>query len=365
MPATFARAVALAAFALALPAHAQGPAIVGADAVQLEPVNQTSLAIGRFVTLNEAVVPALLPSHVTRIAVEVGDSVGEGDALAVLDVDRLALEVQRAEANLAAAEARAKAAGRRLERAEALRESSAFSEAHLDDARGEAEDSAAQVRAATAAFNLARTDFRHGTVRAPFDGVVEVRHVDLGEAVQPGTPVATLVSDSALEVEADVPSRRVPALVPGSEVAITLADGAALQARVRAVGAVENPRTRTRRVRFVPVLPGDRTRPAVGESVELHIPISAGGQVATVSKDAILQRQGISLVYAIVDGVAQIRPVELGDAVGDRFIVLAGVAAGEMVVVRGNERLRPGQPVTVGPPPPPEGAAAAAPEAPE
>lgn len=361
MPGKHARAAAaLAALALAAPAAAQDAAVVGVDSVQLEPVDQTSTAIGRFVTLNEAVVPALLPSHITRIAVEVGDHVGAGDTLAVLDIDRLGLEVQRAEAALAAARARAGAAARRLERAEALRESSAFSEAHLDDARGEADAAAAQARAAEAALDLARTDLRQGTVRAPFAGVVEVRHADLGESVQPGTPVATLVSDLALEIEADVPSRRVPALAPGSEIDATLADGGALRARVRAVGAVENPRTRTRRVRFVPAIPAGRPRPAVGESVEVHVPIAAAGRVPTVSKDAILQRQGISLVYAVVDGAAEIRPVELGDAVGDRFIVLAGVAAGETVVVRGNERLRPGQPVVVGPPP--GGGAAAPPE---
>ncbi|MCE2475616.1 MAG: efflux RND transporter periplasmic adaptor subunit [Alphaproteobacteria bacterium] len=339
--------------------------MVATDKVTAEAVDQTAPTIGRFVTLFEAVVPALLASHVTEIPVNIGDRLAEGDIIAVLDTERLRWQVQQSkaslaqsEAGLAVARARAELAQRRLERAEGLRESTAFSQAQRDDARGEADIAAAQVQVAQAAVEEAKArldtaadDYARGTVVAPFDGVVEERHADLGEAVQPGGPVVTLVSEKALEIEADVPSLRVAALSPGAPIGVTRASGETITTTVRAVGTVENPRTRTRRVRLVPEL-GELTNiPPIGEGVTVHVPISDTAILPTIHKDAILQRRGISVVYVVVDGKAEVRPVQLGDAVGERFVVLSGVQPGDVTVVRGNERLLPGQEVAVAPPP--------------
>ena len=70
----------------------------------------------------------------------------------------------------------------------------------------------------------------------------------------------------------------------------------------------------------------------------------------TVHKDAILNRGGAQLVVLIDDGKAAFRPVKLGQAFGQRFVVLNGLVEGDEVVIRGNERLRPGQDITSGAP---------------
>ncbi len=70
-------------------------------------------------------------------------------------------------------------------------------------------------------------------------------------------------------------------------------------------------------------------------------------EIVSVHKDAVTRAQGRASVFVVVDGVAHPRVVELGDAVGTRFEVLYGLAPGELVVVRGNERLMPGQAVTL------------------
>ena len=63
-------------------------------------------------------------------------------------------------------------------------------------------------------------------------------------------------------------------------------------------------------------------------------------------KDAIITGAQGSIVYVAADGVAEIRPVRTGEAIGHRFEVLQGLGPGELVVVRGNERLQPGQSIT-------------------
>jgi hypothetical protein len=86
---------------------------------------------------------------------------------------------------------------------------------------------------------------------------------------------------------------------------------------------------------------------AVNESVLLQVPAGPYREVVTVHKDALITRQGQTFVYIAADGKANIRPVEIGTAVGGRFEIISGVASGELAVIRGNERLRPGQDVTV------------------
>ncbi|MDA0998505.1 MAG: efflux RND transporter periplasmic adaptor subunit, partial [Proteobacteria bacterium] len=101
-----------------------------------------------------------------------------------------------------------------------------------------------------------------------------------------------------------------------------------------------------RRVRFTV----DATMPpgtfAANQSVTVSIPAGAARDILTVHKDAVLNRQGATFVIVNVDGKASFRPVDLGESMGGRFEVKRGLVAGDEVVVRGNERLRPDQPIT-------------------
>ena len=130
-------------------------------------------------------------------------------------------------------------------------------------------------------------------------------------------------------------------------ITITLDDGSDHQAVVRAIVPEENPLTRTRQVRFTPDIALNGRVLAVNQSVVVHLPQGPYREVVTVHKDAVITRQGQTFVYLAADGKADIRPVQTGAAVGGRFEVISGVAPGDLAVIRGNERLRPGQAVTV------------------
>ena len=81
----------------------------------------------------------------------------------------------------------------------------------------------------------------------------------------------------------------------------------------------------------------------MGQSVSVDLPISAPREVIVVPKDALVQARGGWSVFVNDAGQATPRPVEIGSAVGGGFEVLSGLQAGDEVVIRGNERLRPGQ----------------------
>jgi len=82
--------------------------------------------------------------------------------------------------------------------------------------------------------------------------------------------------------------------------------------------------------------------------VTVHIPAGEIRNVLTVSKDAILNRGGAQLVVLNADGKATFLPVKLGQAIGQRFVVDDGLKEGDEVVIRGNERLVPGEPIRNG-----------------
>lgn len=90
---------------------------------------------------------------------------------------------------------------------------------------------------------------------------------------------------------------------------------------------------------------GGTAAPAVNQSVLLNIPVGAPRTIVSVHKDAVIRRQGGTIVFTVIDGKAALRPVRLGIAIAARFEVLEGLAPGELVVIRGNERLRQGQKV--------------------
>ena len=366
--AAVAAAVALAAFSPPSPAQekkpqtpSQPPAQVGVDVVITEPLRQTVPVIGRFVARQTGVVAARVSGPVGEIRVEVGDRVKAGDVIAVLVNDMLKWqhELQKAEVQQYAAavktrKATAKLRRQELRRIEKLIKSAAFSKARLDDKRQEVAVADSQAAEAQGKLNSARANLKmtginlyNAAVRAPYSGVISKRHIEVGAYVNLGDPLVTLVDDAHLEIEADVPANRTPALLAGTRLKAYINGTQEIAARVRAVVPEENPQTRTRTVRFVPELPLGISGLASNQSVTLQLPAGNDGTVVTVHKDAILSRKGKTLVFLVQGSKAVMRPVRLGEAVGIRFIVNSGLAPGDKVVVRGNERLLPGKAIRI------------------
>ena len=355
-------AIALAAALAAGPALAQGEAMrVRVDAVKHVPLSQTVPVIGRLVAKRVGVVAARINGPIQDFRVEVGDRIEAGQVIAVLDAAALRarrdlyagrLSEARAEASVKKAElALARLEHKRLEK---LKKSAAFSQARFDDARQKVVIAKAEVRQAETAIAGAKADLQlaeinlyNTEIRAPYAGVVTERLTETGAYLQIGEPVIRMIGDRTLEIEAEVPFQRLAGLEPGVEVRLQLDDGTKHSAVVRALLPSENPLTRTRAVRFVPNF-GDPLRPLAHEqSVTLQIPIGAARRVLSVHKDAIVKRNGKDIVFVVAGDGVEARPVQLGMAVGSRFEVLDGLSEGERVVVRGNERLKPGAKVRV------------------
>lgn len=337
------------------------PRAVRVDAVIVEPKSQTYPVIGRLVAQRTGDVAARINGAVVEMNVDVGDRVKKGDVIAALAVERLtaqrdkyaaALTTRRAMVQTAQAEA-AKTA-QELRRMSNLKTSSAFSRARYEDLQRDVDarratltERRSQLKEAQAELDQAAIDLYNGAVRAPYDGVVSEKHTEIGAYVNVGNPVVTLISDTEIEVEAEVPSDRIAGLAPGRVVRFRLDDGTDHRATVRSIIPRENARTRTRPVRFTPNFGEKSSRFAINQSVTVLVPIGKIQEVVTVHKDAIVHRGPNRVVSIIRRGKAFPRQVTLGVAVGNRYIVQKGLKAGDRVVTHGNETLPPGAAVRI------------------
>lgn len=344
---------------------AKGPPAmrVAVDEVRTEPLVQTSPVIGRLAPRRSGVVAARTNGPVKEFKAEIGDYVRAGDTIAVLEPRALQWKAKLKQAETAERRSRVRTAERRLalrrqelERIAGLKNSSAFSQAALDDktqeaaiAESEIAEQRAALRVAEANQRLAEIDLANAVIKAPYPGAVTQRHTEAGAYVTAGAAIVSMIDTDSLEIEADAPAERISGLTPGMEVTFRLADGADRRARVRAVTPDENPLTRTRRVRFTADFTDTAAVLAANQSATVYLPAGAPRTVVTVHKDAVLNRGGRSVVYAVnAENKAEMRTVTLGEAAGARFEVISGLRPGEKAVVRGNERLRPGQAVSFG-----------------
>lgn len=337
-------------------ALAQGrPSAVQTDTVEMREMTETITVFGQLVAVRESEVATRVAGVVREIPVQVGSVLKAGERLAQMDTARLEIELASAEAQLAiaqagllVAEAQTDRALKSFERAQELTANNSISGAQFDErastfaeAQGGLAQARARIAAAENAVALAEYNLANATVRAPFDGVVLDVVAQPGQFAGAGSLIATLLDTATMEVEANVPARYTHTLSPGRSVMGVTDAGAGFEMALRSVLPTEFSETRTRPVRFslATVDPSF----AIGQTVTLEVPIAETRDVLVVSKDALVQARDGWTAFVNDDGAAAPRTVQIGAAIGETFEVLSGLALGDEVVVRGNERLRPGQ----------------------
>lgn len=337
---------------------AQGrAAAVGVQSVEQQVFAETVPVFAQVVTGRDGAVAGRISGNVDTVYVLAGDRVEAGDLLIEANGELLSIRLDQSQAQIAESQAATRTAAARLMRAqisfdriEALSDTASFSQGRFEDleaellearsllAEADAREKTAQTRFAEARYQLDRS-----IITAPFSGVIlEVLTIP-GAFIQAGTPVVRMLDTSAFEVRANVPARYADGLSPGLIVTGQTDSGLEVALELRATLPIEDPSTRTRAVLFTTVLAANDALVAVGQSLTVDVPLGEARAMVTVPKDALVQASGGWTVFVAVDGQAQPRTVTVGVPVGNRYEVLDGLQIGDLVVVRGNERLRPGQ----------------------
>lgn len=270
---------------------------------------------------------------VSVIRFEEGQRVKAGDIL--VEFDRSTQEAERDQARAQLDDART-----RLNRARALRATQAVAEAQIDQLE-------AGLRQAEARLRQMDARIEEMKIVAPFDGRVGIRQVSLGALVQPGATVTTLDDLSRIRVEFAVPEVFVARLRQGMPVTAT----SPAFGQQHFEGMVEVVDTRidpaTRAVRLIAAFDNRDEALKPGLFLNIDLTLSRRDDALMVPEDAIDPVADRAYVFAVRNGRAVRQEVKLGTRLAGEVEVLDGLKPDEQVVVRGLQRLRNGQPVTV------------------
>lgn len=373
-------------------AWAQGgppPAKVRLDEVRQERVERWREVTGELRAVRQATLAAEEPGQVVEFALQPGDRIAAGqviarldDALARYEVERAKAQVQTREATVAERISIFEKTQRDLARIEDSFARAGASQIELDEARTNRANAEARLAQARADAVWAQADLRSSekrladmTVKAPFSGVALLKRTEVGQWLREGDAIIDVVALDALDAWLDVPeafaARLFPrdGVVPEVELRIPALRAFGIEDTLRAPVAAVIP-SADPLSRLFPVrvrldnkavgasssegqANGGPLRP--GMAVVGRVPTGETQQALTVDKDAILRGETGPYVYIDGGGVAAIAPVQIEYAIGQRVVVQSPVLKpGTKVVVEGNERMFPGQPLMdMDAPPPP------------
>jgi RND family efflux transporter MFP subunit len=303
-------------------------------------------------------ISAQVPGTMQRIAVDRGVAVREGQVLAVIQAEGIRGAAEGARAGVAAAEANLAVARQRMESAETLRKAGAMSEIDYKAAAAGYEAARAQVAAARAQAAGAIEAAVSATIRAPMTGVINSRMVDVGENVNPGDQLFTLVRSDELELLGQVPLDAAATIRPGQPVVFTLPayPNREFRGSVSRIEPMANPQTRQVGVYVRMKNPGG----IVGGQFATGRIVGQTSQEATVVPQAAV-RGGATDTHVLViqNGRVAKRTVTAGaaDPSTGMVAITNGLQPGEMVIVA-NTPIAEGARVQVGAAPAPASAPA-------
>lgn len=281
--------------------------------------------------IRRTTVSAQTQGQVEEIRYDVDDYV-EKDAVLV----RLRDTEHRARVAQAAAELKSATAELERARDEHARIAGLFAKRNvsasaMDAAAAELKAAQAALESATAGLQQAQEQLDYTLIRAPYSGIVTHRHVELGEIASPGTPVMTGLSLDELRVVVDVPQSLIPAVRRGAAARIYLPDGEMQEASDLTIFPFADMGSNSFRVRVR--LPESRPTLFPGMLVKIGF-ITGERQELLVPRAAVAYRSELTGVYLLADdGRLRFRQVRVGRALDEHLVILAGLAAGERVVL--------------------------------
>ncbi|TXG00721.1 efflux RND transporter periplasmic adaptor subunit [Massilia arenae] len=279
--------------------------------------------------------------------VDVGATVKRGDVLMRLDPQDLRLAESQARATLRAAETERDLARADHKRHVDLRAQNFVSQAVLDAKQSALKAAQANVDAARAGLRGQSNQSNYTNLAADADGVVTAIEAEVGQVVQPGSPVVRVARTVEKEVVIGIPEDKVGQLRAAGDVTVRLwaNEAVAIPGKIREVSPMADPATRTYTVK-VAIPENAEVRLGMTATVEL----AAGGNGAAglrLPLTALVQHKGASSVWIVENGAVKLVPVQVVGQVRNDVLVTGQIAAGQNVVTAGVNLLRNGQKVRI------------------
>jgi membrane fusion protein (multidrug efflux system) len=320
------------------------PAPVTTAKVQKETWESLLTSVGSLEAVQGVMITAELPGKVVQIAFKPGSMVTAGDILVYQDTSSEAAQLRAAEASLTLTKID-------LDRKAILLSKNTISQSEFDNAEAKYKQAEAEVE------NI-RSIIRKKTIRAPFDGRLGIRLVNLGQILKEGEAIVSLQSIDPIFVNFSLPQQELTQIQPGLTVRVTTDafPDQVIEGQITAINPQVDAASRNVQIQATLTNQQERLRPGMYVNVSVVLPVRA--QVLTIPATAVLYAPYSDSVFVVEDNKKEdtkdvtgkmVRQtfVRLGEKNGDFIAVVSGLSEGESVVSTGVFKLRNGQAVVM------------------
>lgn len=309
------------------------PTAVEAAKVKVGSIVQAIRAIGTLRAEESVVVASEIAGRVKEILVEEGQRVPKDAPLVLLDSSIYEAELAQAQASLSLSRAN-------MERARSLRERGTGTQLAVDEA-------SAALRADQAAIALAQAWLDKATIYAPFDGVLGLRQVSVGEYVQPGQPIFTLEAVDRLKADFRIPEVSLLKIKVGQSIELTTdaVPGRTFPGQVYAIDPRVEPEGRNIVVRAL--VPNEEGVLRPGLFVRVDLIVGQRDNAILIPETALVPVGDDLFVYRVVDGTAVMTQVLAGQRREGEVEITEGLTPDDVVIFEGQIKIGDGAPVQV------------------
>jgi RND family efflux transporter MFP subunit len=314
---------------------------------QLQVVPLSTDYLATLKSRNGATLQPLVEGDITRIFVNSGQQVEAGAPVLEIDPRKQQATVNNQEATLKSREAVLRQAAVDLERKKQLFAAGVIAKADLDTAQHAYDAARADAEALQAGIREQQVQLHYYTVRAPSAGVIGDIPVHVGDHVNPQTMLTTLDPGGSLEAYVNVPAEKSTALRMGMPVDI-VDDGGKTLARTRITFISPHVDTDSQTLLVKTQVPNPERK--FRNAQQVHARVVWSERDAPVIPVTAVSRLSGKLFAFVAEGqgqqaVARQRVIQVGDLVGNNYVVLDGIKAGDKIIVTSVQMLTDGMPV--------------------
>jgi membrane fusion protein (multidrug efflux system) len=326
--------VVIAATAAAAPALAQGgppggfAVSVETAVVEYSAMESSVTAVGTLIAEASATLRAEVPGQILAVHFREGQRVSKGERLFSIEATVLEAEVNEARANVDRSESA-------FTRAQELQRKGLISGTDYDAARANYDVDQARLRSSEA--RLSKT-----VIRAPFDGFIGLRRINIGDYATIGQELVDVVQLDPLRVDFSVPETLLPKVQPGQaiDIRVDAYPDETFRGEIIAVSPYSDVQGHNLEVRAE--LPNRQLKLRPGLFVRVHVSLGIKEDAILVPEQAIWPIGQDKTVFVVIDGKAQRRVVRLGERQPGTVEIVSGVEIGEVIVIAGQMKLYDG-----------------------
>ncbi len=320
------------------------PAVVVVDTVGKGMLAPKASFVGTVYYREVSELSAEVSGKVESFHFQEGDLVRKGTVLVRIDNRLLQKDIEAKKAALASLEAEIEKAEKNFRRIETLFREDSVTEQVYDEHLYRLKSLRADRSSLQAVIERLEIELEKTSIASPFDGIIIKRYIDRGEWISPGKSLAAIARVSPVDVLINIPEGMIRFVKKGQPVEVTTG-GVVHKGKVTVIVPKADLSTRT-----IPVKISLKNNGGIFEGMEAVAGLPSGEprEVLLLNRDAVLSRAGRTFVFAVAGGKAKMLPVEVVGYEGLRAgVSSAALKPGMEVVVKGNERLRDGQPLRI------------------